>query len=64
MRFGSTESDFTKLYRDFLSCDVDLYHSYQEGYKSIRQLIDLESAYLFIYLQIRLIVLGGAKGEE
>lgn len=50
VRFGSTESDFTKLYRDFLSCDVDLYHSYQEGYKSIRQLIDLESVlpfYLF-----------------
>jgi Ser/Thr protein kinase RdoA (MazF antagonist) len=42
VRFGSTEIDFTKLYRDFLSYDVRLYHSFQEGYKSIRPLIDLE----------------------
>jgi Ser/Thr protein kinase RdoA (MazF antagonist) len=42
VRFGSTEVDFTKLYRDFLSLDVALYNAYQEGYKSIRPLIDLE----------------------
>ncbi|MCP8967782.1 phosphotransferase family protein [Ectobacillus ponti] len=42
VRFGSTEGDFTKLYRDFLSYDESLYHAYQEGYKSIRPLIDLE----------------------
>lgn len=42
VRFGSTEIDFTKLYRDFLSFDLALYQSYQEGYKSIRPLIDLE----------------------
>lgn len=42
VRFGSTEVDFTKLYRDFLSLDVSLYKAYQEGYKSIRPLIDLE----------------------
>lgn len=42
VRFGSTEIDFTKLYRDFLSFDLSLYHSYQEGYNTIRPLIDLE----------------------
>ncbi|MEI3613752.1 aminoglycoside phosphotransferase family protein [Pseudogracilibacillus sp. SO30301A] len=42
VRFGSTEIDFTKLYRDFLSFDFNLYQSYQEGYNSIRPLIDLE----------------------
>jgi Ser/Thr protein kinase RdoA (MazF antagonist) len=42
VRFGSTEIDFTKLYRDFLSVDVSLYKAYEEGYKSIRPLIDLE----------------------
>jgi Ser/Thr protein kinase RdoA (MazF antagonist) len=42
VRFGSTEVDFTKLYRDFLSFDPALYKAYQDGYKSIRQLIDLE----------------------
>ena len=42
VRFGSTEIDFTKLYRDFLSFDFTLYQSYQEGYNSIRPLIDLE----------------------
>lgn len=42
VRFGSTESDFTKLYRDFLRFDSTLYKSYQEGYNSIRPLIDLE----------------------
>ena len=42
VRFGSTEIDFTKLYRDFLSFDSILYQSYQEGYNTIRPLIDLE----------------------
>jgi Ser/Thr protein kinase RdoA (MazF antagonist) len=42
VRFGSTEIDFTKLFRDFLSYDVRFYDSFQEGYKSIRPLIDLE----------------------
>ncbi|WP_370642319.1 aminoglycoside phosphotransferase family protein [Virgibacillus salidurans] len=41
VRFGSTEIDFTKLYRDFLSFDFTLYQSYQEGYNTIRPLIDL-----------------------
>lgn len=41
VRFGSTEVDFTKLYRDFLSFDATLYQSYQEGYRTIRPLIDL-----------------------
>ena len=47
VRFGSTEVDFTKLYRDFLSYDDSLYNAYKEGYKSIRQLIDLESVLPF-----------------
>ncbi|MFC5602505.1 aminoglycoside phosphotransferase family protein [Sporosarcina koreensis] len=42
VRFGSTEIDFTKLYRDFLSSNFSLYQSYKEGYNSIRPLIDLE----------------------
>lgn len=42
VRFGSTETDFTKLYRDFLSFDFSLYQSYQKGYNTIRPLIDLE----------------------
>ncbi|WP_081976279.1 aminoglycoside phosphotransferase family protein [Ureibacillus manganicus] len=42
VRFGSTEIDFTKLYRDFLSYDSRFYQSYKEGYKSIRPIIDLE----------------------
>ncbi|MBS4174511.1 aminoglycoside phosphotransferase family protein [Bacillus sp. FJAT-49736] len=42
VRFGSTEMDFTKLYRDFLRYDPNLYNAYREGYKSIRPLIDLE----------------------
>jgi Ser/Thr protein kinase RdoA (MazF antagonist) len=42
VRFGSTEIDFTKLYRDFLRFDSTLYKSYREGYNSIRPLIDLE----------------------
>ncbi|SOC42651.1 phosphotransferase family protein [Ureibacillus acetophenoni] len=42
VRFGSTELDYTKLYRDFLSYDSTLYKAYKEGYESIRPLIDLE----------------------
>lgn len=42
VRFGSTETDFTKLYRDFLSLDTALYQAYQEGYNNIRPLIDLD----------------------
>jgi aminoglycoside phosphotransferase len=42
VRFGATEIDFTKLYRDFLCFNSTLYQSYQEGYNSIRPLIDLE----------------------
>jgi Ser/Thr protein kinase RdoA (MazF antagonist) len=42
VRFGSTEIDFTKLYRDFLSFDHALYNAYQEGYNSIRPLSNLE----------------------
>jgi aminoglycoside phosphotransferase (APT) family kinase protein len=47
VRFGSTEIDFTKLYRDFLSFDVGIYKAYQEGYKSIRPLIDLKNVLPF-----------------
>ncbi|MFY3792288.1 aminoglycoside phosphotransferase family protein [Ureibacillus sp. MALMAid1270] len=42
VRFGSTEIDFTKLYRDFLSYDTSLFDSFKEGYQSVRPLIDLE----------------------
>ncbi|MGD6965549.1 aminoglycoside phosphotransferase family protein [Rossellomorea vietnamensis] len=47
VRFGSTEVDFTKLYRDFLSMDDNLYIAYKEGYTSIRPLINLESVLPF-----------------
>lgn len=47
VRFGSTEVDFTKLYRDFLSFDSALYQSYQEGYRAVRPLIDLETVLPF-----------------
>jgi Ser/Thr protein kinase RdoA (MazF antagonist) len=47
VRFGSTEVDFTKLYRDFLSVDIDLYDAYKEGYNSFRPLIDLDSVLPF-----------------
>lgn len=47
VRFGSTEIDFTKLYRDFLSVDVNLYNAYKEGYKSIKPLMDLENVLPF-----------------
>ncbi|WP_319801576.1 aminoglycoside phosphotransferase family protein [Mesobacillus jeotgali] len=42
VRFGSTEMDFTKLYRDFLRFDSALYKSYKDGYNTIRPLIDLD----------------------
>lgn len=42
VRFGSTEIDFTKLYRDFLSFDMKLLNAYKDGYCSIRPLINLE----------------------
>lgn len=42
VRFGSTEMDFTKLYRDFLGFNPALYNSFKEGYNSIRPLIDLD----------------------
>ncbi|MFN7249953.1 MAG: aminoglycoside phosphotransferase family protein [Anaerobacillus sp.] len=47
VRFGSTEVDFTKLYRDLLSVDASLYHAYQEGYNSIRPIIDLDTVLPF-----------------
>ncbi|KGP91235.1 phosphotransferase [Pontibacillus chungwhensis BH030062] len=47
VRFGSTEIDFTKLHRDFLSCDDRLFQAYQDGYKSVRPLIDLEKVLPF-----------------
>ncbi|MFZ3580022.1 phosphotransferase family protein [Virgibacillus sp. DJP39] len=47
VRFGSTEVDFTKLYREFFSFDYTLYNAYQEGYRSIRPLIDLENVLPF-----------------
>ncbi|WP_214828097.1 aminoglycoside phosphotransferase family protein [Exiguobacterium algae] len=42
VRFGSTEIDFTKLYRDYLRHDEALYLAYREGYNTIRPLIDLD----------------------
>lgn len=47
VRFGSTEIDFIKLYRDFLRFNPTLYQAFQEGYKSIRPLIDLEAVLPF-----------------
>ncbi len=42
VRFGSTEMDFSKLYRDFLSFDSNFYEAFQEGYNSVRPLINLD----------------------
>jgi hypothetical protein len=47
VRFGSTEIDFIKLHRDFLRFNPTLYQAFQEGYKSIRPLIDLEAVLPF-----------------
>jgi len=51
VRFGSTEIDFTKLYRDYLSKDSALFDAFQEGYKTVRPMINLElvlSFYQFV----------------
>ncbi|MFB1082516.1 phosphotransferase family protein [Jeotgalibacillus sp. JSM ZJ347] len=42
VRFGATEMDFSKIHRDFLSLDPSLNQAYQDGYRSIRPLIDLD----------------------
>lgn len=42
VRFGSTEIDFTKLYRDYLQHDDAITLAYQEGYNSIRPLTDFD----------------------
>lgn len=40
-RFGSSEIDFTKIYRGYLRFDADVFAAYKEGYRSVRPLIDL-----------------------
>ncbi|TFD94432.1 phosphotransferase family protein [Jeotgalibacillus sp. R-1-5s-1] len=47
VRFGATEMDFSKIHRDFLSLDPSLYQAYQDGYRSIRPLIDLDQVLIF-----------------
>lgn len=47
VRFGSTEIDFTKIHRDFLKSDPTLLTSYEEGYNSIRPMIDLRAVLPF-----------------
>lgn len=47
VRFGSTEIDFTKIHRDFLKGNPRLINSYQEGYTSIRPMINLEAVLPF-----------------
>jgi len=47
VRFGSTEIDFTKIYRDFLSTNSSLSDSFQMGYNSIRPMIDLRAVLPF-----------------
>ncbi|ANU19383.1 phosphotransferase [Planococcus plakortidis] len=47
VRFGSTEIDFTKIHRDFLKADPVLLDSYEEGYNSIRPMIDLRAVLPF-----------------
>lgn len=47
VRFGSSEIDFTKIHRDFLKSDTVLLNSYQEGYNSIRTMIDLRAVLPF-----------------
>lgn len=41
-RFGSTEIDFTKINRDIFLHNPGTLEAYQEGYRSIRPLIDLD----------------------
>lgn len=47
VRFGATEMDFTKLYRDYLSADPAFFNAYQKGYSSVRSLIELEAVLPF-----------------
>ena len=47
VRFGATEVDFTKLYRDYLSYDEMLLQAYTKGYSSVRPLIPLETVLPF-----------------
>lgn len=47
VRFGSTDIDFTKIHRDYLKGDTALLNSYQEGYNSIRPMIDLRAVLPF-----------------
>lgn len=47
VRFGSTEIDFTKIHRDFLKSDPTLLNFYEEGYNSIRPMIDLRAVLPF-----------------
>ena len=61
IRFGSTEIDFTKLYRDFLRLDDTLFKSFREGYNSIRPLIDLEIVLPFYQFTDAFNSIGGCK---
>lgn len=47
VRFGATEMDFTKLYRDYLSANSAFFNAYQQGYSSVRSLIELEAVLPF-----------------
>ncbi|WP_238323718.1 aminoglycoside phosphotransferase family protein [Planococcus donghaensis] len=47
VRFGSIDIDFTKLYRDFLSVNDSFYQAYQDGYRTIKPLLDLKKVLLF-----------------
>jgi aminoglycoside phosphotransferase (APT) family kinase protein len=47
VRFGSTEIDFTKLYRDYLQYNPSSYEAFKAGYRSVRPLIDLEAVLPF-----------------
>lgn len=42
VRFGSTEVDFTKIHRDFLSLDPVNMKEFRNGYESVRPMIDLD----------------------
>ena len=41
-RFGSTEIDFTKINRDIFQCNPGTREAYEEGYRSVRPLVDLD----------------------
>lgn len=47
VRFGATEMDFSKIHRDFLSLDPSLKLAYENGYRSVRPLIDLDQVLEF-----------------